>query len=240
MKYLTATRIDGRTFDFNLPETPDEMTYGQAAALADLNPEDPYFGIQAVSILTSIPQSQWENTTDTRAFLLLQAECLNLMVEGQKRIITGDDRPFDRKVTIAGQTIELPDDIGHCTVGQYQDCLAIIKKAYADKDKTEEVEGGKSLSLSGALSVYGDIFRIYAQPIFDGPDYSYTKSMRMEIGECSLNHVLSFASFFLANLGSSKSGIAPAVAKSATNRSKFRQAIKKLLRNLGFSSRSTD
>lgn len=226
MKLLTAI-FKKKRFDFDLPETISELNWGQVTELIKIEPDDPDYLVKLVSIMTGIDAGEWRETTETAQFIELAISCQKMMNSWASEFADPEASKRNPTVTINGKTITFPDEIGHQSVGQYQDCIAMQSKWRRDNDEAETFDAAATFGL------YENIFRIYAQPLVDG-EYDYAKAMDLDISEVPYLDVIAWAYFFLISSRESKSGTKTNAHLHRTLMKRYRRVIPKFLRSSDF------
>lgn len=230
MKLLSAIKGEAK-HDFDMPETVEELTWQQAKQLVQLDGEDD-FHVNLVAILTGISAEFWRETTDVDAFLQLAIECLHFLNNFRKETSFTDDRAMNPLVSIGEEQVQMPDDIGFESVGQYQDSIAYLAKwrNQYDEENHDVIE---------TLNLYEKIFKIYLQPILQKKPYSHAEAMAINVDAVRFIHLIQWSSFFLASLKSWKPGIKQNAPRNRTPLKSKLLAFLGWLKSLAFWQRST-
>lgn len=192
MKILTLVFNDGEQ-KINLPTSIQDLTWGQAMNLIDLD-QGPEYTMQLVSIMTGIPADTWRQSTETRPFLQLAIECQAFVNVWAEELADVTDDPISPVIEYEGKKIHFPDDIGRLSIGQYQDVMTLRWKWGEKNEQTE------TPNIKDSFELFAKTFQIYLQPLIDGDDYSYPKALGLNINSCRYIDVVSWSYFFLNSL----------------------------------------
>jgi len=201
MKILQAI-TNKRKLKFNLPESVEELTWGQVVKLTQLDAEDPRVGMQAVAVLTNTDVEFWRqfDTENLRVYLLLERDALSLTNNVYKAFVDPERERRAPQVKISGKVVQMPKDIGKVSIGQYQDCIATHHQFVARQEEWDkDAEGNALPPIKDTLALYGNIFRIYAQPLVDGGEYDYEKALSLDIDGAEWIPIIAWAYFFLSS-----------------------------------------
>jgi len=233
MRLFTAKK-EKQHRDFDLPETPNDLTWKQAIELVSIEPEDPDGMLKTVAAMTGIESDWWRNTTESSAFIKVAIDCQQFMLFWAKSFDSPESMPLINPILIDGKAITLPDEVGQESTGQYFDALT-YQSQWRKKEESEE--GLKPVDTFG---LYEKIFRIYAYPSITGEPYNAGKAMTMDIDSIPFPAVIGWAYFFLTNQARSKDGRQTNARGVRTQTKNVRQGLSRLRRTLVSWLRSTN
>lgn len=225
MKLLRAVK-EGKDIDFNLPENVRELSWGQANGLVNLEQDESYT-LNMVSLMTGIEPDFWRSSTDTNQFIQLAIECQAFTNDWVQHASNLTEERRNPTITIEGKTVTMPDDVGNCTVGQYQDALAYSSKW---RDSYDE----ENHDVPETFKLYGIVFKIYLQPLISGSDYNHAEALVLDIDEVPFTDVVAWAYFFLSNQEKLNRGIKTNAQQERTVLKKPMRGFRQLLKSLAF------
>lgn len=232
MRFLRAKKNE-KEKEFTLPNSAEEITWIQGRRLSmlqerqELSESESVF--EVVSILTGVEPEFWKETKDLASFNDLANECIYLFEEFVK--ISNNTEAKSPQIKFEGQVVDMPDNLGTLSVGQYFDGLSLWQGLQKDLDQRKEEDENAIPSVADTLNLYQNLFKIYLFPLVR-PDDKYTAQdvMRLNIDDLLYTDVISYAAFFLSSLTELKSGTPPKSSLWDILKMKFRQATRKRLR----------
>lgn len=241
MKILQAI-TSKRRLKFTLPESVEELTWGQVVRLTQLDGDDPRVGMHAVAVLTNTEVDFWRqfDTENLRAYLLLERDALALTNSVYKAFVDPEQERRAPEIKIDGKVVQMPKDIGKISIGQYQDCIATHHQFVSQQDEWDKDGDGNPLPpITGTLDLYGNIFRIYAQPLVDGTEYDYEKALSLDIDDAEWLPIIAWAYFFLSSATRLSAGTKTNQRRWRILKTKPMRALAKWAGNLGSRLRFT-
>ena len=246
MKYLTA-RKNKKRIDFELPTRVGELEWGQAKALIELDTEDREYTLKMVSALTKVEEAFWRDSQDVDTYLRLAVECQTFMNSWVSEFVDWTERPSNPTVEVDGQVVEMPEDIGYVSVGQYQDSLALAsayqkslrysEEELAEMDLAEDEEEPVKQDMVGAFFMYEKLFKVYLYPLLSGGVYDYAESQLISIDQIPFEDVIKWSYFFLTSPTGLKGGTQGNARKVRTPKKRFKQVMKRFLKSSGSGQR---
>lgn len=225
MRLLRAVKED-KGIDFELPENVRELTWGQANGLVNLE-QDENYTLNLVSLMTGIDSDFWRESTDTNQFIQLAIDCQAFTNDWIKHASNLTEERRNPTITIDGVTVTMPDDVGDCTVGQYQDALAYSSKWRNGYDEEEH-------DVPATFKLYGTVFKIYLHPLLSGESYNHSEALTLDIDEVPFTDVVAWAYFFLSNQERLNRGIRTNANLGRTVLKKPMRGFQRLLKSLAF------
>ena len=253
-------KIGSEAHEINIPQSYEEMNWGQFKALPDKYTTETE--LEIVEALTGKSmEGFWNKFSDLNEFLQIQNHCL-IAYLNQIDIVSYE--LFDI-IEYKGKAYNIQKNIGDLPVGRYWEARGYVMSYQRQIEKVneknqpaiEEWKEGKEEELKGldetelwkrinkeleiehvSTSIYNQIheslFKIYFYQLFSGKDFDSEEAQQMDIDELLCMDVLKWGSFFLNSMILSMSGTIKTLLKPIIHQKKRKRGILKYLLNLGF------
>lgn len=229
MRFLRAKKNDNK-IEFTLPDSAEEITWLQGRRLSmlhdqqELSESESVF--QIVSILTDVEPSFWRETKDLASFNDLANECIYLFEEFVK--ISQNTEARSPQIQFEGKAVNMPDNLGTLSVGQYFDGLSLWQGLQKDLEQRKEEDQNAIPSIPDTLNLYQNLFKIYLFPLVrPEAKYDAQEVLKLNIDDLLYTDVISYAAFFLSSLTTLKTGTPPKSSLWGILKMKYKQVMRK-------------
>jgi hypothetical protein len=222
---LLEADINGKVIQFDLPDSHDELTFGQITKIAELEAKDGSYLREIVNILSGIDAKEWEGCTDLEKYIIIEAHCVRVVSDWTKAINAAEISYRPTSVKIGDVSINFPEEILNETVGQYQDCIATWSAFSKGNEQWEKnAEGTPLPPMIEVLKLHGNLFKIYADTLLHD-HYSYGRAMALDISGAKWKDVFGWGNFFLGRVVQLSRGTQNNVPGSASHRKNLRREL---------------